>query len=78
MGGALLGAAAIMALLAAQLVPAGGNLLGLDATRLAVAVTGNLLLGMLMTIGIGLYAPCMILVSLLGMNPTTAFPIMMG
>jgi uncharacterized membrane protein YfcA len=35
-------------------------------------------LGALMTIGLGLYAPCMILVSLVGMNPTTAFPIMMG
>jgi uncharacterized membrane protein YfcA len=34
--------------------------------------------GALLTIGIGLYAPCMILISLVGMNPTTAFPIMMG
>jgi uncharacterized membrane protein YfcA len=31
-----------------------------------------------MTLGIGLYGPCMILVSLLGMNPAAAFPIMMG
>jgi uncharacterized membrane protein YfcA len=31
-----------------------------------------------MTLGIGLYAPCMMLVSLLGMNPRAAFPIMMG
>jgi uncharacterized membrane protein YfcA len=31
-----------------------------------------------MTLGIGLYAPCMILVSLLGMNPTAALPIMMN
>jgi uncharacterized membrane protein YfcA len=31
-----------------------------------------------MTLGIGLYAPCMAMVSLLGMNPVTAFPIMMG
>jgi uncharacterized membrane protein YfcA len=31
-----------------------------------------------MTLGIGLYAPCLILVSLLGMAPTAAFPIMMG
>ena len=31
-----------------------------------------------MTLGIGLYAPCMILVCLLGMNPKAAFPIMMG
>ena len=32
----------------------------------------------MMTLGIGLYAPCLILVSLLGMNPLAAFPIMMG
>ena len=31
-----------------------------------------------MTLGIGLYAPCLILVHLLGMNDTTAYPIMMG
>ena len=31
-----------------------------------------------MTLGIGLYAPCMILVGLLGMNPRAAFPVMMG
>ena len=36
------------------------------------------MLGALMTLGIGLYAPCMILVSLLGMSERTAFPIMMG
>ena len=48
------------------------------ARRLAIAVGGNFFLGALMTLGIGLYAPCMILVSLLGMNPTAAFPIMMG
>jgi uncharacterized membrane protein YfcA len=43
-----------------------------------IAVAGNFALGALMTLGIGLYAPCMILVSLLGMNPTAAFPIMMN
>jgi uncharacterized membrane protein YfcA len=31
-----------------------------------------------MQLGIGLYAPCLILVSLLGMNPIAAFPIMMA
>ncbi len=31
-----------------------------------------------MTFGIGAYAPIMLTVSLLGMNPTGAFPIMMG
>ena len=42
------------------------------------AFAGNFVLGALMTLGIGLYAPCMIMISLLGMNPTAAFPIMMG
>src|SRR5256885_3871048 len=32
----------------------------------------------LMMLGVGLYAPCLILVSLLGMSPLAAFPIMMG
>ena len=41
-------------------------------------MAGNFVLGALMTLGIGLYAPCMILVALLGMNDATAFPIMMG
>jgi uncharacterized membrane protein YfcA len=45
---------------------------------LIIGVVGNFILGALMTLGIGLYAPCMILVSLLGMDPTAAFPIMMG
>ena len=31
-----------------------------------------------MTLGIGIYAPTIITVSLLGMNPVAAFPIMMG
>lgn len=78
MGGALLAAAALMLAAQFHLVPAGGDLLRLDGARLAVGLIGNLVLGMLMTIGIGLYAPCMILVTLLGMNPTAAFPIMMG
>jgi uncharacterized membrane protein YfcA len=56
----------------------GGDALALHGTRLWIGVGVNFVLGALMTIGIGLYAPCMILVSLLGMNPAAAFPIMMG
>jgi uncharacterized membrane protein YfcA len=78
MGLALLGAASLMAAKQLGLFPPGGALLGLDTTHLTIAVTVNFLLGALMTIGIGLYAPCMILVSLLGMDPKAAFPIMMG
>ncbi|HKO16243.1 MAG TPA: TSUP family transporter [Gemmatimonadaceae bacterium] len=78
MSAALLGAALLMLLAQLKLVPAGGDLLRLDGSRLVLGLAGNFALGALMTIGIGLYAPCMILVSLLGMNPTAAFPIMMG
>lgn len=56
----------------------GGDALALTGARLWIGVAANFVLGALMTIGIGLYAPCMILVSLLGMNPAAAFPIMMG
>jgi uncharacterized membrane protein YfcA len=80
MGLALLAAAAIMTMKQPQvgLLPSGGAALALSGTKLAAGLLGNFALGALMTLGIGLYAPCMILVSLLGMNPTAAFPIMMG
>jgi uncharacterized membrane protein YfcA len=55
-----------------------GTALGLAGARLWIGVFVSFCLGALMTIGIGLYAPCMIMVSLLGMNPIAAFPIMMG
>jgi uncharacterized membrane protein YfcA len=78
MGVALMAAAVVMTLTQLQLIPGGGDSLGLSGASLAFAVMGNLVFGALMTLGIGLYAPCMILVSLLGMNPRAAFPIMMG
>jgi len=78
MGSALLAAATFMLLAQLQLLPGGGDSLALDGTRLAIGLVGNFALGALVSIGIGNYAPCLILVSLLGMNPTTAFPIMMG
>ena len=78
MGSALIGAAMVMMLTQLQLIPGGGDSLGLSGVSLVFAVMGNFVFGALMTLGIGLYAPCMILVSLLGMNPRAAFPIMMG
>jgi uncharacterized membrane protein YfcA len=78
MGVLLFIAAAIIVLRLTGTVPGGGDALGLSGPRLAIGLFGNFVLGALMTLGIGLYAPCMILVSLLGMNATTAFPIMMG
>jgi uncharacterized membrane protein YfcA len=77
-GGALLIAAGVMTCSALGALPGGGSALGLAPGLLVLGALGNFALGALMTAGIGLYAPCMILVSLLGMNPTAAFPIMMG
>jgi uncharacterized membrane protein YfcA len=78
MGAALLVAASLMLATQLQMFPGGGEALGVRDVRLGIAIAGNLLLGALMTLGIGLYAPCMILISLLGMSPRTSFPIMMG
>jgi uncharacterized membrane protein YfcA len=78
MGIALLIMAALFTITNLQLGPAGGDALALRGPRLATALVGNFVLGALMTLGIGLYAPCLIMISLLGMNPKAAFPIMMG
>ena len=78
MGLALLGAVAVLLMQQLDLVPGGGATLGLSGVRLGLGLAGNFVLGALMMLGIGLYGPCMILVSLLGMNPIAAYPIMMS
>ena len=78
MGGALLAAAIFMFMRQMGLFPPGSDAIGVTGVKLMIAVVGNFALGALMTLGIGLYAPCMILVALLGMSEKTAFPIMMG
>ncbi len=77
MGACLLILAVVMLLRALNVVP-GGEALGLTGPLLAIGVAGNFILGALMTLGLGLYAPCLVMIALLGMSPTTAFPIMMG
>jgi uncharacterized membrane protein YfcA len=59
-------------------LPGGGEAMGVSGVKLIIAVVINFFLGAIMTIGIGMYAPCMIMVYLLGMSPKAAFPIMMG
>ncbi len=78
MGVLLIVAAGIMVARATGAIPGGGDATSLGGARLAIGIAGNAVLGALMTLGIGLYAPCMILVALLGMNDAVAFPIMMG
>ena len=58
--------------------PVGGLATGLAGADLLIAAICLCVLGALMTIGIGMYAPTMIVVSMMGMTPAVAFPIMMG
>ncbi len=51
---------------------------GIYGWKLVIAGVVNFILGAMMTAGVGLYAPCMALVYLLGLSPQVAFPIMMG
>ena len=78
MGLALLVAAALLVRQLVQGAPGGADALALRGPALWLGIAANFLLGALMTLGVGLYAPCMILVSLLGLNARAAFPIMMG
>lgn len=78
MGFALLVAALLFTLKGLNLAPSEGTTLGLEGWRLYAGMAGNFCLGALMTLGIGLYGPCMIMISLLSMDPKAAYPIMMG
>jgi len=77
-GIALLIAAVLYALANLGLLPAGGEALALPQSLFVVAIVVHFILGALMTFGIGLYAPSLIVLSLLGLNPAAAFPVMMG
>lgn len=59
-------------------LPGGGEALGVTGAKLLLAVLATGVLGALMTLGIGFFAPCMMVIFLLGMSPKVAFPIMMG
>ena len=78
MGFALLGAATLMLLSLLGIGPPPGTALGVAGAKLGLAIVISAVLGALMMLGIGYYAPCLIMISLIGMNPTAAFPIMMG
>ena len=59
-------------------LPGGGTAMSLGGWKFGLAVGINFILGALMSAGIGMYAPCMITLALMGMHPLAAFPIMMG
>ena len=55
-----------------------GTATGLRGAKLIIAIVVNFILGGLMSIGVGLYAPCMALCVILGLDTGCAFPAMMG
>jgi uncharacterized membrane protein YfcA len=78
MGLALVGAATLMTAKALHLFPAGGDTLGLHGWRLVAGLVGNFTFGALMNLGIGAYAPSLVLFGFLGLNLKAIFPVMMG
>jgi uncharacterized membrane protein YfcA len=78
MGLGLLIAAVTLALSNLGLMPHGGLATTLPPAPFALVVAASFVFGVLMNLGIGNFAPTLILISLLGMDPRAAFPIMMG
>ena len=74
----LIAAATFMMMSQLGLGPAGGTALTLPMGKLVFALVVTFILGILLMLGIGNYAPSLIIFSLLGMDPRAAFPIMMG
>ena len=78
MGVALFFTALLMILSMVGLIEGYGNATKLTGGLFIAGIVGNFILCVLMTAGIGLYAPCMAMLFLLGMQPLAVFPIMMG
>ena len=78
MGVALLLAAGLFTMTNLGIIPPAGSAMGLGGWRFAVAVVANFVLGALMCVGIGNYAPSMALLAFLGMHPIAAYPIMIA
>lgn len=73
---ALLVTAAIFTLRQLEVFPSGGDAIGLTGGALIVAVAASGIIGALISLGIGNYAPTMAVTYLLGMSPRAVFPIM--
>lgn len=78
MGIGLFAAAFFMLLSQLGMFPSGGTALTLPTGKLVIALVVNFILGITLMLGIGSYAPSLILISVLGMDPRAAFPIMMS
>jgi len=77
-GGALILAALLYALSGLHLMPLGGAAGSLPPLLTIIAIAANFVFGVLLNFGIGNYAPTLVMLSLMGMDPRLAFPIMAG
>ncbi|HEY9465300.1 MAG TPA: sulfite exporter TauE/SafE family protein [Vicinamibacterales bacterium] len=75
-GLALIFASILYALTNLHLMPGGGTATGLPMPLMVIAIAANFLFGILLNFGIGNYAPTLIMLSLMGMDPRLSFPIM--
>ena len=75
-GAALIVAAFFYVLSNLGLMPAGGTATSLPLTLSVVTVAAHFVFGVLLSFGVGNYAPTLAMLSLMGMDPRLAFPIM--
>ncbi|MEO8455741.1 MAG: TSUP family transporter [Sphingomicrobium sp.] len=59
-----------------HLFPGGGTAAGLPLTMTIIAIAANFGFGVLLNFGVGNYAPTLVTLSLMGMDPRLIFPIM--
>jgi uncharacterized membrane protein YfcA len=71
-------AALLYALTNLDLMPGGGVASSLPTSLMVTATVANFVFGVLLNFGIGNYAPTLVMLSLMGMDPRLAFPIMAG
>lgn len=77
-GVALVIAGALYAATNLDLMPGGGVATVLPLPQTVVAIAGSAVFGWLLNFGIGNYAPTLLMLSLMGMDPRLSFPIMAG
>ena len=77
-GVALVLAAIAYAMTNLHLMPGGGTANGLPLMLMIIAIAANFLFGVLLNFGVGNYAPTLVMLSLMGMDPRLCFPIMAG
>jgi Sulfite exporter TauE/SafE len=74
----LLLAAIAYAMTNLHLFPGGGTAAGLSLPLTIVAIAASFGFGILLNFGVGNYAPTLVMLSLMGMDPRLCFPVMAG